>query len=163
MSGNCCVLPQIASPASLPVYRLRPQGSNRFAVLFDPEQAGVSLVACFEIFDPGGSTPPNLHGRAIEFFYVIAGEGEAYCDGKRTAIAAGDMLLIPATGLHEIRNTHQDQRLYVLTLMIPNEAFIELIRSGIPDRLDAADLAVLQQLRTIPQVPASARVAAAIA
>lgn len=150
MSGNCCVLPQIASPASLPVYRLRPNGSNRFAVLFDPEQAGISLVACFEIFDPGGATPPNLHGRAIEFFYVIAGEGEAHCDGKQVAIAAGDMLLIPPTGLHEIRNTSHQQRLYVLTLMIPNEAFIELIRGGIPDRLDELDLAVLTSLRTLP-------------
>jgi hypothetical protein len=35
-------------------------------------------------------------------------------------------------------------RLYCLTTMVPNEGFAELIRAGVPDRLDAEDLAVLE-------------------
>lgn len=36
-------------------------------------------------------------------------------------------------------------RLYTLTIMVPNEEFAELIRSGIPVALDKEDLAVLQR------------------
>jgi hypothetical protein len=34
-------------------------------------------------------------------------------------------------------------RLYCLTFMLPNEGFAELVRSGTPEPLDKADLAVI--------------------
>jgi hypothetical protein len=48
-------------------------------------------------------------------------------------------------GIHLIRNTGKT-RLYILTVMIPNEDFSELIRSGIPVDLDVEDLSVLGRL-----------------
>jgi mannose-6-phosphate isomerase-like protein (cupin superfamily) len=120
------------------------------AIVFDPTIANFSLTLCVEIFDIGGKTPPNRHQLAIEMFFVLKGEGIAICDGKEVAIQSGDSLLVPPTGIHEIRNTGVD-RLYALCIMIPNEDFAELIRSGTPVELDAEDLAVLRR-SPVPQL-----------
>jgi mannose-6-phosphate isomerase-like protein (cupin superfamily) len=75
-------------------------------------------------------------------FFILKGEGLATCDGKRVPIRAGDSLLVPPTGIHELKNTGSG-RLYALCIMVPNEDFAELIRSGIPVELDEEDLRVL--------------------
>jgi mannose-6-phosphate isomerase-like protein (cupin superfamily) len=98
---------------------------------------------CVEIFDEGGKTPPNRHQFAVEMFFILKGEGLASCDGKTVPIRAGDSLLVPPTGIHEIRNTGSG-RLYALCIMVPNEDFAELIRSGTPVELDEEDLRVIQ-------------------
>ena len=75
-------------------------------------------------------------------FFVLKGEGRATCDGKTVPIKAGDSLLVPPTGIHVIENTGSS-RLYALCIMVPNENFAELIRSGTPVELDEEDMAVL--------------------
>lgn len=139
-----CMIPVIKSPNDYQVYRIGPQDSNRLAIVFDPSAANASLTFCVEIFDPGGKTPPNRHSIAVEMFFVLKGEGLASCDGKTVSIRAGDSLLVPPTGIHEIRNTGKG-RLYCLCIMVPNEDFAELIRSGMPTNLDEEDLRVLQR------------------
>ena len=139
---NSCVIPVIKSPSDYQAYRISPNDSNRLAIVFDPAIANSSLTCCVEIFDVGGKTPPNRHLFALEMFFILKGEGKATCDGKTVPIKAGDSLLVPATGTHIIENTGSG-RLYTLTIMVPNEDFAELIRSGIPVELDAEDMAVL--------------------
>ena len=68
-------------------------------------------------------------------FFVLKGQGRATCDGKTVDIAAGDSILVPPSGVHVIENTGHT-RLYTLCIMVPNEDFAELIRSGIPVELD---------------------------
>jgi mannose-6-phosphate isomerase-like protein (cupin superfamily) len=142
MQASRCVIPVIKSPRDYQVYRISPTDSNRLAIVFDTASANVSLTCCIEIFDVGGKTPPNRHQWAVEMFFVLKGEGQATCDGKTVQIHAGDSLLVPPTGIHMIENIGKT-RLYTLTVMVPNEDFAELIRSGIPQELDAEDLAVL--------------------
>lgn len=144
MQDDACVIPIIKSPQEYQAYRISPHDTNRLAIVFDPAIANFSLTFCVEIFDVGGKTPPNRHQLAIEMFFVLKGEGIAMCDGKEVPIRAGDSLLVPPTGIHEIRNTGSD-RLYALCIMVPNEDFAELIRSGTPVALDAEDLAVLRR------------------
>ena len=139
---NSCVIPVIKSPSDYQAYRISPDDSNRLAIVFDPAMANSSLTCCVEIFDVDGKTPPNRHLFALEMFFVLKGEGRATCDGKTINIKAGDSLLVPATGTHLIENTGSE-RLYTLTIMVPNEDFAELIRSGTPVELDAEDMAVL--------------------
>ena len=43
---------------------------------------------------------------------------------------------------HVVENTGPD-RLYCLTVMVPNEGFAEMIRAGSTQSLDAADKAVI--------------------
>ncbi|PHM10898.1 cupin domain-containing protein [Nostoc sp. 'Peltigera malacea cyanobiont' DB3992] len=142
MYATRCVIPVIKSPKDYQVYRISPNDSNRLAIIFDSTNANTSLTCCIEIFDVGGQTPPNRHQWAVEMFFVLKGEAIAMCDGKSTTIKAGDSLLVPPTGTHLIKNTGST-RLYTLTVMVPNENFSELIRSGIPAELDEEDMAVL--------------------
>lgn len=143
-----CVIPIAKSPKDYQAYRISPHDTNRLAIIFDPAIANTSLTLCVEIFDPGGKTPPNRHQFAIEMFFVLKGKGIATCDGKSVNIQAGDSLLVPPTGTHEIINTGQG-RLYALCFMIPNEDFVELIRSGTPVEFDQEDLTVLQRFDAI--------------
>jgi mannose-6-phosphate isomerase-like protein (cupin superfamily) len=152
MSETCCVIPIVKSPVEYQAFRISPQDSNRLAIVFDSQTANMSLTLCVEIFDVGGKTPPNRHQLAVEMFFVLKGEGMATCDGKQMAIRAGDSVLVPAMGTHEIHNTGTE-RLYALCFMVPNENFAELIRSGTPAQLDAEDFAVLRRAPSLGLCP----------
>lgn len=144
MMNSYCVIPIHKSDRDYQAYRITPEDTNRLVIIFDPSTANTSLTFCIEIFDEGGQTPPNRHQIAVEMFFILKGEGNAICDGKSVPIRAGDSLLVPPTGIHEIRNTGSG-RLYALCIMVPNENFAELIRSGIPVDLDEQDLRVLER------------------
>jgi mannose-6-phosphate isomerase-like protein (cupin superfamily) len=128
--------------AAAKAFRIAPNDSNYFAMLFDPEKDGIRNVFVVEIFQPGGATPPNTHNDADEFFYVLHGEGVARCGDVETPIKAGDALLLKPGNEHVIRNTGAG-KLYCLTVMTPNEGFAELIRRGQPVELDEEDRRVL--------------------
>ena len=144
MIATRCMIPIAKSPKDYQAFRISPGDTNRLALVFEPTTANASLTLCVEIFDVGGKTPPNRHQFAVEMFFILKGEGVASCDGKTLPIRAGDSLLVPPTGIHELRNTGVG-RLYALCIMVPNEDFAELIRSGTPVELDEEDLAVLSR------------------
>jgi mannose-6-phosphate isomerase-like protein (cupin superfamily) len=143
-----CVIPVFKTPRDYQAYRISPQDTNRLAIVFDPVVANMSLTYCVEIFDVGGKTPPNRHQWAVEMFFVLKGEGIASCDGKTVEIRSGDSILVPPTGTHVVENTGSG-RLYALCIMVPNEDFAELIRSGTPVELDEEDWAVLRRTETL--------------
>ncbi|GAB1542851.1 hypothetical protein NUACC21_55250 [Scytonema sp. NUACC21] len=151
MRATRCVIPVVKSPKDYQAYRISPQDTNRLAIVFDPASANTSLTCCVEIFDVGGKTPPNRHQMAVEMFFILKGEGVAMCDGKTVPIKAGDSLLVPPTGTHLIKNTGST-RLYTLTIMVPNEDFAELIRSGTPVELDEEDMSVLGRVDTLAPI-----------
>jgi mannose-6-phosphate isomerase-like protein (cupin superfamily) len=128
--------------ADCPAYRISPQDTNYFALLFDARGEGCDLVAVVEIFEPGGKTPPNAHQRAHEMFFVLEGQGNAICDGTTARIAKGDAMLVRPGHTHVVENTGRG-KLYCLTVMVPNEDFAELIRSGTPVTLSDDDRRVL--------------------
>lgn len=151
MNSTACVIPVVKTPHDYQAYRISPHDTNRLAIVFDSTTANMSLTYCVEIFDVGGKTPPNRHQLAVEMFFVLKGQGLATCDGKTVAIQAGDSILVPATGTHVIENTGND-RLYALCIMVPNEDFAELIRSGTPVELDEEDMAVLRRSERLTPV-----------
>jgi len=136
------VPPLRKSPHEYRAFRISPGDTNRLAIIFDPVAENVPFIACVEIFDVGGRTPPNAHARAHEMFFVLKGEGLAHADGVTVPIKAGDSLLVPPGSVHVIENTGPT-RLYTLTLMVPDEEFAALIRSGTEVELDDEDRAVL--------------------
>jgi mannose-6-phosphate isomerase-like protein (cupin superfamily) len=125
------------------VFRIRAGESNKFALVADPVADRTGFITVIEIFDVGGATPPNTHRHAVESFFVLHGEGVAIAGDRRIPLRKGASLLVRPGQAHVIENTGTC-RLYCLTTMVPDEAFAELIRSGVPDRLDAEDLAVLE-------------------
>ena len=131
-----------SAPHTARAYRISPGDTNYFAVLFAPEPDGIDNVYVIEIFQPGGKTPPNTHRAAYEFFFVLSGAGIAHCAGRATPLAQGDALLLRPGNEHVIENTGNG-KLYMLTVMTPNEGFAELILGGTPVGLDDEDLRVL--------------------
>ncbi len=127
---------------SAKAFRIGPNDTNYFAMLFDGEKDKIDNIFVIEIFTPGGATPPNEHAAAHEFFYVIEGEGMARCEDKTMPIKKGDALLLRPGAEHVIQNTGAG-KLYTLTVMTPNEGFAELIRGGQPVDLDEEDMRVL--------------------
>ncbi len=123
-------------------FRIAPTDTNYFACLFDPLADGVSFTLVVEIFEPGGRTPPNTHAAAEECFFVLAGQGKAYADGREMPIGPGDAFVLKPGVEHVVVNDTAE-KLYCLTMMTPNEGFAELIRAGIPVELAPEDIAVL--------------------
>lgn len=137
------MIPVLKSLKDYQVYRISPDATNRLAIVFDRSSANISLIFCVEIFDVGGKQPPNQHQWAVEMFFIFKGEGLAHCDGKAVPIQTGDSLLVPPNSRHFIENIGSS-RLYALCIMVPNEHFAELIRSGTEAELDEEDIAVLR-------------------
>ncbi len=135
--------PAIArGPDDYETFRISPKDTNRMALIADPIRDRVPFTAIVEIFDGYGKTPPNTHAVAYELFFVLAGSGFAYCDGKKFPVKAGDSFIVRPGHEHVVENPNPE-KLYCLTVMMPNEEFAELIRSGIREPLDAADLKVI--------------------
>lgn len=143
-----CVVPVLKSPQDYQVFRISPDDTNRLALLVDPTLGHAKLTCCVEIFDAGGKTPIHHHQVAVEMFYVLQGEGRVVCDGKNSTIRTGDSILVPSHGVHFVENI-SSRRLYLLSVMVPNEDFAELIREGIPATLDEEDMAVLSRTHCI--------------
>lgn len=134
------------SPADYQTFRISPSDTNRMAIIADPVRDKVPFTAIVEIFEPGGKTPPNTHLGAYELFFVLRGNGFALCDGKRLAVAPGDSFVVRPGHEHVVENPNAE-RLYCLTVMIPNEGFAELMRAGLPEILDATDIAAITGAR----------------
>jgi mannose-6-phosphate isomerase-like protein (cupin superfamily) len=132
----------LRSPADFETFRIKPGDTNRMALFIDPIKDKAPFVGFVEVFDKGGATPPNTHNHAYEVFYVLEGEGIATCAGKSVPIRKGDFLSVAPGHEHIVQNTGEG-RLYCITFMLPNEGFAELVRSGQPEPLDAADVAAL--------------------
>ena len=129
--------------AEAKAFRISPNDTNYFVMLFDRQTDAIDNIFVIEIFRPGGATPPNEHAAAHEFFHVLHGEGVARCDGKTMPIKKGSSLLLHPGSEHVIENTGAG-KLYTLTVMTPNEGFAELIRGGELVELDADDIRILQ-------------------
>ena len=126
------------------VFRISPGDTNKFVMMVDPVADKLPFISVVEIFETGGKTPPNVHQHAHEMFYVLSGRGRAYCDGKTYDVAKGDTLVLPPGMEHVVENVGTD-RLYCLTVMVPNEGLAELIRAGATMALDAADRAIVSE------------------
>ena len=124
-----------------------PNQTNRLALVFDPmARTPVPFVFGVEIFEPGHRTEPHVHPSAHEAFFILAGEGEAFCEGERFPVGAGDVVVFRPGCTHGIDNTGES-RVYCLEMMLPNENFAELVRAGkATGRLQDDDLCVLAKV-----------------
>ena len=75
-------------------------------------------------------------------FYVLSGRGRAHCGGKTYDMEKGDTLVLPPGMDHVVENVGSE-RLYCLTVMVPNEGLAELIRAGMSMALDDDDQRII--------------------
>jgi quercetin dioxygenase-like cupin family protein len=76
---------------------------------------------CMRIFEiaPSGNTPKHAHDWEHEIF-IHSGAGEIYCEGKWTAVKAGNIAFIPGNEEHQIKNPGKDK--LVFACLIPSSA-----------------------------------------
>ncbi len=134
----------VRTPADYETFRIKASDGNYMAMICDPIRDKVPFNAFIEVFEPGGATPLHHHGHAHEMFFVLKGEGVSHCGGLTHKIRTGDSFLVRPGHDHIVENTGA-AKLYCLTIMVPNEGFAELVRSGIPMAMSAADLEVLDR------------------
>lgn len=172
-SASAHVLPgldqqQISKRALSDVGAFRlPKQTNRLALLFGPHCS--PAVCCsfgVEQFEPGHVTPLHIHNTAHELFFVLAGKGEAvfstpgmagagsHADSKsgtaqdkahpqRVTVSPGDVAVFPPGVVHGVDNP-SDSQLYCLQMMLPNEAFVEFVRSG--EEVGKLDVSAVQRI-----------------
>ncbi len=128
----------------LETFRISDKDTNYFAMIADPIRDNVPFSIFVEVFEPGGKTPWHHHGHAHEMFYVLSGEGKSICNGEETAVKQGESFIVRPGHDHEVVNTGTE-KLYCLTVMLPNEGFAELVRSGCRVPLTPEDVAVLTE------------------
>lgn len=134
--------PLFRRAADCRVSRISPADTNKFVMTVDPLADKTPFVSVVEIFDVGGRTPRHGHRQAHEMFYVLSGRGRASCGETIHELAQGDTLVLPPGMEHVVENTGTE-KLYCLTVMVPNEGFAEMVRDGQPMTLDEADRATI--------------------
>ncbi|MGL5138062.1 MAG: cupin domain-containing protein [Beijerinckiaceae bacterium] len=113
----------------LETFMISDTDTNYFALIADPIRDKVPFMVFLEVFEPGGKTPWHHHGHAHEMFFVLSGEGKSVCNGEEIPLKKGESFVVRPGNDHEVVNTGTE-KLYCLTLMVPNEGFAELVRSG---------------------------------
>lgn len=73
------------------------------------------LVSCR--MHPGCSIGTHRHESSIDINYVVAGEGEAICDGISEELRPGRMHICPRGSEHSIRNTGNED-LHIITIVV---------------------------------------------
>lgn len=66
----------------------------------------------------GGYTPKHVHGFEHEIFFH-AGTGEVFFEGDLHKVQAGSVAFIPPDAEHQIRNTGDDELIFVC--VVPND------------------------------------------
>jgi quercetin dioxygenase-like cupin family protein len=51
-----------------------------------------------------GAIPPHFHNRTDEIIYILEGEYEVECDGRKSVARRGDVLVIPRGTTHSLKN-----------------------------------------------------------
>lgn len=131
------VTPKLISPAD----------TVRLATLVRPDD-GTGTSVFFEVWEPGGSQPPNSHPESTEIFVVLRGTGRAHSDEHTVDLRAGDVLVLSPGSVHRIENTSSSERLYTVTIMTSDAGalpggFAALVDAGTAASWDDADRDVL--------------------
>jgi nicotinamidase-related amidase/mannose-6-phosphate isomerase-like protein (cupin superfamily) len=127
--------------ADTPAYRIAPGDTVKLVPLRRPDSVYDASVF-LEIWDPGGSQPPNTHEGSVETFFILQGSGVAHVDGVETTLEASEFVVLAPRSVHRIENTGAG-RLYAITTMTPDAGFASLVEAGVPEPLDEVDLRAL--------------------
>ncbi|KAJ9507943.1 hypothetical protein QJQ45_021184 [Haematococcus lacustris] len=106
-----------------------PKQTNQLAFVCDPTELGLSLSFGVEVFSPGHHTPLHVHRTGHELFFILSGEGDAYCDGQHLPVRAGDLVVFRPGSLHGLDN-NTPNKLYALQMMCPDDDFVAYVKSG---------------------------------
>lgn len=87
--------------------------------------------ATWAVVDPGGHTEPHQH-ELPETFFITEGEGTMEVDGTTRDVARGDVVYLPPTSLHTIKNKSGEKPLIFLSVYWDEETSkaVEMLENG---------------------------------
>ncbi len=101
---------------------------NGIVVKASPRTGTESSILVEQTFEKGGTTGLHLHQQGDELFYIVSGRGAATLSGSEVAIGPGDVIFVPASAVHRIRNIDNDDPLRVVFFMDSPE-LVDLFRA----------------------------------
>ena len=101
---------------------------NGIVVKASPNTGTEKSILVEQTFLKGGTTGLHLHEQGDELFYVVSGQGTATLGDSEDPIGPGDVIFVPASAVHRIRNEHHDQPLTVVFFMDSPE-LVDLFRA----------------------------------
>ena len=101
---------------------------NGIVVKASPRTGTENSILVEQTFPRGGTTGLHLHEQGDELFYVVSGSGTATLGDEEKQIGPGDVIFVPASAAHRIRNLEHDQPLTVVFFMDSPE-LVDLFRA----------------------------------
>lgn len=136
--------PTLRHLSELRKFAIAPGDTVKQIYLAGPDEGSQASVF-FEVWEPGGSQPPNSHQGSAEVFVILAGRGRAHSDDTTVDLGPGDVLVLPEGSVHRIENTSATERMYAVTVMASDlgameGGFAALVNAGLAEDLDETDL-----------------------
>jgi len=111
---------------------------DRYTYLLTGEQTGGGCFLFEAYVPPGSGSPPHVHSREDETFYVVEGEFEFLVDGAPTRLKAGEFLFARRDVPHNFRNVGAEPGKLIITVTPAGlEHFFSEIGAKLPSRDDA--------------------------
>ena len=101
---------------------------NGIVVKVSPREGSSGSILIEQTFPRGGTTGLHLHEQGDELFYVVSGRGTATLGETEQPIGPGDVIFVPASAAHRIRNLENDDPLTVIFFMESPE-LVDLFRT----------------------------------
>ena len=105
-------MPEANEPDPRPVYSVV---GDRYVFLATGAETAGACCAFEAHVPPGGGTPPHVHSREAELFYILEGEFEFVVDGAPTRRTAGGSLLARRGIPHLFRNVGETTGKMIIT------------------------------------------------
>lgn len=90
---------------------------NGNVVKASPKTGTESAILVEQTFQRDGKTVSHYHDQGDELFYVVSGAGLVLMSGDYHPISKGDVIFVPRSAIHQIKNADQDEPLVVVFFM----------------------------------------------
>jgi mannose-6-phosphate isomerase-like protein (cupin superfamily) len=129
---SCLLSSRLRRTTELLTFQLPNNTKNRIAPVFDPFRDCTPFTCSIEILEPEGVIPRHMHEEAYELFIVLSGACDLYLGtgNAPTARRQGDCCLVKPGNIHSLVNPDREEKLYMLSIILPNETFAEDVWNG---------------------------------
>lgn len=114
--------------------------------LCDPRRDEVPYMNLVEVLHKGSIIHRHTHQRAYESFFVLRGHGHLEVGDARLVMRPGGTYTVMPGVRHAIWND-DDERLYLMITLVPDEGFADAVYAGERVELDDEDRATLCGIR----------------
>ncbi len=101
---------------------------NGIVVKASPKTGTDGSILVEQTFQTGATTGLHMHEQGDELFYVVSGRGTATLEGAEKILGPGDVVFVPKSAVHRIRNLDHSDPMTVVFFMATHELVV-LFRS----------------------------------